>query len=126
MKRGKQHLVPLSVAAQAVLERQRDQHSVFVFPGRDGPIGDTAMDDLLRELDVDCTVHGFRSAFCDWRGEETEFDRELAELALAHKVGDDTEEAYRRKTAVERRRKLMEAWADFVDGNGKVITLKRA
>jgi integrase len=129
MKRGKEHHVPLSEAALAVLKRMRGQDSTFVFPGRGGggPIGDTAMDDLLKELDVSeiATVHGFRSSFRDWAGEETEFARELSEMSLSHKVGDDTEEAYRRRTALERRRKMMAAWARFVGGGTKVIDLKK-
>jgi integrase len=60
------------------------------------------------------TVHGFRSSFRDWVGECTSFPREVAEAALAHVVGDDTERAYRRGDALEKRRKLMEAWAGFI------------
>jgi integrase len=68
---------------------------------------------LMRRLKADATVHGFRSAFRDWAGEETSFPREIAEQALAHAVGDATERAYRRGDALERRRKLMEAWATY-------------
>jgi integrase len=126
MKRGKEHHVPLSVAARAVIERMRGQDAEFVFPGRGGPIGDTALGGVLKELGVDCTVHGFRSSFRDWVGEETEFARELAEMALSHRTGDDTEEAYRRGEMLKRRRKVMEAWARFVGGeSGKVIDLKK-
>jgi integrase len=116
MKRGKKHHVPLSAAAQAVIKRMRGQHADFVFPGRDGSIGDTALGDLLHELRGGCTVHGFRSSFRDWAGEETEFARELAEMALSHKVGDDTEEAYWRGDMLKRRRKMMEAWARYCSG----------
>jgi integrase len=126
MKRGKEHLVPLSEAAQAVIESMRGKDATFVFPGRDGPVGDTAMDDLLRELGVDDgTIHGFRSSFRDYCGEKTDFARELAEMALSHKVGDDTETSYRRGTAVERRRKLMDQWALHCGGGAKVIDLKK-
>ena len=59
------------------------------------------------------TVHGFRSTFRDWAGNETNFPRELAEHALAHVIGDKAEQAYRREAAVERRRKLMEAWSSY-------------
>jgi hypothetical protein len=58
-------------------------------------------------------VHGFRSGFRDWVGEETNFSRDLAEIALAHVVGDETERAYRRGDALEKRRELMQAWADY-------------
>ena len=61
------------------------------------------------------TVHGFRSAFRDWAGERTNFPREVAEAALAHVVGNETERAYRRGDALEKRRALMEAWAKFFE-----------
>ena len=77
------------------------------------------------------TVHGFRSSFRDWAGEHTTFPREIAEAALAHTVGDETERAYRRGDALEKRRTLMEAWAGFlvapkVKGTVVPLTTKRA
>jgi integrase len=74
------------------------------------------------------TVHGFRSAFRDWAGDETQFPREVAEAALAHAVGDETERAYRRSDALMKRRDLMIAWADWLDGKeegdaAKVVSL---
>lgn len=72
-----------------------------------------AMEMVLRRMETPVTVHGFRSSFRDWAGEETDFAREIAEAALAHVVGDATERAYRRGDALERRRKLMEAWGNF-------------
>jgi integrase len=81
----------------------------------------------LRRLGrIGCTVHGFRSSFRDWAGESTDFAREVAEAALAHRVGDAAELAYRRGTAVEKRRKLMKAWADFIDGETRVVVQLRA
>ncbi len=74
-----------------------------------------AMDMLLRRMKVDVNVHGFRSSFRDWCGNETAFPRDLAEQALAHAVGDETERAYRRSDALAKRSKLMEAWASFVE-----------
>jgi integrase len=71
------------------------------------------MSALLDRMGRDVTVHGFRSSFRDWAGEVSTFPRELAEQALAHVVGDDTERAYRRGDALEKRRKLMEAWANY-------------
>ena len=69
---------------------------------------------LLRRMKIDnVTVHGFRSAFRDWCGDETQFPREVAEAALAHKVGNAVEQAYRRSKAIDKRRQLMEAWAAF-------------
>jgi hypothetical protein len=71
----------------------------------------------MRRTKVDATVHGFRSAFRDWAGERTAFPREVAEAALAHLVGDQTERAYRRGDALEKRRALMDAWQTFCFGN---------
>ena len=69
---------------------------------------------VLRRMEItNATVHGFRSAFRDWCGNETNFPREIAEAALAHAVGDATEQAYRRSDALEKRRKLMDEWAAY-------------
>ena len=81
---------------------------------------------LLRRLKAKpITIHGFRSAFRDWAGDETDFSRELAEAALAHAVGDSVERAYRRSDALERRRRLMNAWGGYIDGTSdkKVVPL---
>ena len=73
-----------------------------------------SMEMILRRMKVeDATMHGFRSSFRDWVGNETDFPREVAEAALAHVVGDAAEQAYRRGDALEKRRSLMEAWADY-------------
>ncbi len=84
-----------------------------------------AMAMVLRRMKVeDVTVHGFRSSFRDWAGDCTTVPREVAEAALAHVEGDETEQAYRRGDALEKRRKLMQAWADFLEGRAaKVVTL---
>ena len=71
---------------------------------------------LLRRMGVkEATVHGYRSTFRDWAGNETSFPREVAEAALAHAVGDETERAYRRGDALEKRRDLMQAWARYCE-----------
>ncbi len=71
------------------------------------------------------TVHGFRSSFRDWAGNETGYPRELIETALAHVIGDKAEQAYRRSDALEKRRDLMEAWANYCEpgSRGKIIPL---
>jgi integrase len=69
---------------------------------------------LQRRMKRAASVHGFRSAFRDWCGDEGDVPRELAEASLAHVVRDATERAYRRKTAVERRRVVMEKWSSFI------------
>jgi integrase len=73
------------------------------------------------------TVHGFRSSFRDWVGDETHFERHVAEAALVNTIRDATEAAYRRATALEKRRALMNAWSAFVDGrrSGTVVDLRR-
>jgi integrase len=72
------------------------------------------------------TVHGFRSSFRDWAGNETHFQRELAEHALAHVLGDKAEQAYRRSDALEKRRKLMDAWAAYCEPKSASNVVKLA
>jgi integrase len=132
MKSGRKHEVPLSKRAIELAEQMRAQRSGdLVFPGRDGlkPLGQTGLRHVLKQLGRrDVTAHGFRSAFRDWAGDHTAFPREVAEAALAHVVGDKVEAAYRRGTALEKRRKLMEAWARFCAqpvAKGEVVLLSR-
>ena len=85
------------------------------------------MSKVLRRMGLGAfTVHGFRSAFRDWAGEVTSFPREICEAALAHALPDKTEAAYRRGDALERRRKLMEAWALYCGEGAKVHVLAQA
>jgi integrase len=118
MKAGREHRVPLSARAVEIL-RQMEQNrlSALVFPGtKPGrPLSVMALEMVLRRMKLDFTVHGFRSAFRDWAGERTHFPREVAEAALAHLVGDAVERAYRRGDALEKRRKLMDAWSNFLE-----------
>lgn len=72
------------------------------------------------------TVHGFPSSFRDWAGNETHFPRELAEHALAHVHGDKAEQAYRRSDALEKRRKLMDAWAAYCEPKSASNVVKLA
>ena len=89
----------------------------FVFSGQrnNSPLINTAMNKVLRRMKVNVTVHGFRSSFRDWAGNETHYPREITETALAHVIGDKAEQAYRRSDALEKRRKLMEAWAAYCE-----------
>jgi integrase len=98
MKAGKDHRVPLSSRALAIL---RDEHGVrisdHVFPGGKAgkPLSNMAMTEVLRRMGRhDITVHGFRSRFRDWAAERTNFPNEVVEMALAHAVGDKVEAAY--------------------------------
>lgn len=129
MKARKEHIVPLSDAAIELLTPLSETRwSDWVFPGNAprNPLSNMAMLMCMRRMGVDeYTTHGFRSSFRDWAGDETSFEREVAEAALAHVVGG-TEAAYRRKSALEKRRKLMNAWAVYCIGNdnGNVVPLR--
>lgn len=118
MKAGTEHVVPLSSAAMAVLDMVRPRETkptdpVFAIAGAQR--SNMAMAMLLRRMErSDITVHGFRSTFRDWAGDATHYPRELIEQALAHTIANKAERAYRRGTAIERRRELMEAWASFL------------
>jgi integrase len=133
MKAGREHRVPFSEAALAVLNRAealRTEGNPFVFPGtKPGrPLSITSMGMLLRRMKRDdVTVHGFRSTFRDWASECTGFSHEVCEKALAHTIANKVEAAYRRGDLLEPRRKLMEAWAAFLaPAEGNVVRLGRA
>lgn len=117
MKAGREHRVPLSSAAMAILRQMESvKMGDFVFPGRapSKPLSNMAMEMMLRRMKIDCaTVHGFRSSFRDWAGNVSNFPRELIEAALAHAIGDKAERAYRRSDALEKRRVLMNEWAAY-------------
>ena len=115
MKTGREHRVPLSKAAMAVLERARGyaDGSGVVFPSPTGRVlSDNTLSKLFRELGVAGTPHGMRSSFRDWAAECSDVPREIAELALAHVEGSASELAYRRTDYFERRRQLMEDWGE--------------
>jgi integrase len=144
MKAGRVHRVPLSGRALEIVKVLGEARAgEFVFPG--SKLGKSlsvmALEMVLRRMNpkgidgtfrwVDpqsmrpVTVHGFRSSFRDWAGNETSFPRELAEAALSHAVGDEVERAYRRGDALERRRDLMQAWANYCEPvqSGNVVQL---
>jgi integrase len=137
MKAGREHRVPLSDAAMAILEQMMQQApfglsgiNPHVFPGRGGgkPLDPVAFFRVLRRMGRgELTAHGFRSSFRDWCAERTAFPSEVAEMALAHTVGDKVEAAYRRGDLFQKRRGLMEAWSGFCTGEagGKVVRLAR-
>ena len=117
MKGGKDHRVPLSDAALALLKgMQAISSEGYVFPGRSGnkPLSNMALLMVLRRMERgDLTGHGFRSTFRVWCAEQTNFPSEVAEAALAHTVSDKVIAAYVRTTFFDRRRKLMDAWAAY-------------
>jgi integrase len=132
MKAGKEHRVPLSAPAVALINRLRNEtDGEFVFPGgKPGrPLSDRAMLSLLKRMGRDdLTAHGFRSTFHDWASEQTSYPNEVVEMALAHSVGDKVEAAYRRGDLFEKRQRLMAEWAQFcgtVQKAGKVVPIRR-
>jgi integrase len=133
MKGRREHRVPLSTASLAVLERARQagQGSEHVFPntGRGRPLSNMAMLKVLERMGrPELTTHGFRSTFRDWAAERTNFPGEVAEAALAHVIDDKTEAAYRRGDLFDKRRRLMDAWAEYCTkpSEGRVLPLRAA
>lgn len=116
MKNSREHRVPLSSAAIALLKRIQGTSDDYVFPGRSA---NTALSNMVLLMMLgrmgrsDVTAHGFRSTFRDWAAECTNFPNEVVEMALAHALGSKTEAAYRRGDLFEKRRRLMGAWAEF-------------
>jgi integrase len=118
MKAKREHVVPLSEPALAILKRCNElrlKDEALIFPGSrpKQPMSDMTLTKLLRELKYPFTAHGFRSSFRDWASEETDVQGEVAEAALAHMVRDKTEAAYRRGNLLEKRRALMAQWGDY-------------
>ena len=114
MKAGKEHRVPLSLRAVEILEQTKQLSGKYLFPGaHGGKLSSMAMAMLLRRMKQDVTVHGFRSAFRDWAAECTGYSHEVAEMALAHTIGNAVERAYRRGDLFDKRRRLMADWATF-------------
>ncbi|WP_295635910.1 site-specific integrase [Novosphingobium sp.] len=126
MKAGKVHRVPLSPRAVEILQASKQLDSDYLFPGAtSGKLSPMAMTMLLRRMKVDATPHGFRSSFRDWAAECSSFANEVAEMALAHVVGNKVEAAYRRGDLFDKRRKLMEAWTTrcmTIDAAGENVT----
>jgi integrase len=143
MKRDREHRAPLTSPAVAVIEYMRSvRQNDYVFPGdkADDPLSDMALTEVIRRMNQarqkaglplwvdpkqgsrEVVPHGFRSSFRDWVDEATSFPDWLAEAALAHAKGDKVEAAYKRGEALAKRRKLMEAWADYCGGASEEAT----
>ena len=128
MKTRREHRVPLSDSAMTVLQAlPRIEGCPFVFPGsRNGrPLSNMALLQLMRGMGYgvnssrgDYVPHGFRSTFRDWTGEVSSFPREVAEMALAHAIENKVEAAYRRGDLFEKRRRMMQEWANYLDRLG--------
>jgi integrase len=134
MKGGREHQVPLaprSLEILAAVQKHKRDGNDFVFPGAKpgAPLSVMALTMAMRRAEKgEFTPHGFRSAFRDWCGDKTTFPREVAEAALAHALRDATEAAYRRATALEKRRALMAAWSAYAMSHepADVISLSQA
>ena len=119
MKTGREHRVPLSAGALAVLRavRRLTDGSGLVFRSARGrPLSELAISKMVRDLGIGAVPHGFRSSFRDWAAECSDAPREVCELALAHVNTNAIEAAYRRSDLFERRRALMETWSAFLAG----------
>jgi len=129
MKAGREHRVPLSEGAIKLLQalpRYGHTDLVFVAP-RGGMLSDMTMTAVMRRMEVDAVPHGFRSTFRDWAAERTAYPRDVAEMALAHTIGDKVEAAYRRGDLFEKRCRMMADWAAFCNTKvtGDVVPINR-
>jgi integrase len=115
MKMRKEHRQPLSDRALAILDKL-PRSGNYIFERKGKPLNQKAVRRLLETMGVNdgATTHGFRSSMRDWGAEIGDYPNELLELALAHKVSDKTEAAYRRGSMLDKRRKLMADWAAFL------------
>ena len=116
MKAGREHRVPLTAPALALLAalpKGKADEPVFAAP-RGGMLSDMTLTAVMRRMALEAVPHGFRSTFRDWAAERTNYPAEVAEMALAHAVGDKVEAAYRRGDLFEKRRQMMADWAEFL------------
>src|SRR5262249_49459427 len=133
MKAKADHRVPLSAPALAILEKMKESRQgdyVFASWRRGRPMSHRTIRVLAQEIAADdaITVHGFRSTFRDWAAERTSFQREIAEKALAHAIGDETERAYQRGDLFHKRVQLMDAWASYCskpEAKGEIVEINR-
>lgn len=125
MKGKRQHRVPLTDRSITILRqaKQCDDGSGFIFPGtRSGkPLSDMTLSKLVKELDYNADIHGFRTSFRTWAQECSNSPREVAEAALAHVVKNKSEAAYARSDLFEKRRKLMNAWAAYLTAKNSTV-----
>lgn len=120
MKNKREHRVPLPAQAITLLKALPSRKSGgLVFPGSKptAKLSDMSLTAVMRRMKIEAVPHGLRSSFRDWVGEETSYSREVAEMALAHTVGNAVEEAYRRGDLFEKRRLMMDDWARYLTGN---------
>jgi len=124
MKAGREHTVPLSERAIMILkelETTRRNELVFPHPNSLKALSVNAPRALLKRMGRDETLHGFRATFKSWATDRTSTQREVIEMALAHKIGNDVEASYLRTSAIEKRRKLMERWASYCNATPNTV-----
>jgi integrase len=130
MKTKRPHRIPLTRRMLEILaEAKTLNRSDLVFPGPDGkkPLSESAFKELLDRMGYsEITPHGFRSSFRDWAAEETDFPNEVAEMALAHTIKNNTEAAYRRGDLFDKRRQLMEEWQRFCESERPVNSTEQS
>jgi integrase len=117
MKMKRPHRVPLAPCALEILREASELGggSGLIFPGPRGkPLSDMTLSKLVKELGFNANVHGFRTSFRTWAQEKTDYPREVAEAALAHSAGDAVERAYARSDLFDKRRAMMQDWADYL------------
>jgi len=132
MKSKREHRIPLAKRAVEVL-REAEQlrpspqpHELVFTSVRGRPIDASVLSKMIARQGIDAVPHGFRSSFRDWASERTDHPREVVEAALAHTVRDQTEAAYARSDLFERRRHLMDDWAEYLaQPRGQVVTMRR-
>jgi integrase len=117
--------------AITLLEALPRDGSPWIFIGAKAgcPLGHASLRELLKRIDPEITVHGFRSSFRDWAAEKTHYQNHVVEMALAHTISNKVEAAYRRGNLFEKRKQLMEAWAAFccsAPSTGKVVPIRAA
>ena len=125
MKAGVAHRIPLPARCIEILNlaRQISKGSKYIFEGTQAnkPLSENTFNKLIKELNLDVHVHGFRTSFRTWTQEKTNYPREIAETALAHSLKDKSEAAYARSDLLEKRAEMMEAWAQFINSSGSDV-----
>jgi integrase len=124
MKMKKEHRVPLSEPVLAILQKMQSlRHNDYIFANAKKGLSSMAMLQVLKRMgQTDITVHGFRSTFRNWAAECSDYPNEVVEMALAHTIKNAAEAAYRRGDLLEKRRNLMEDWAQFCEIEKSITT----
>jgi integrase len=127
MKAGKEHVIPLSAGAMAILEKmQAFRVNAFVFPGAKGAMTGKVFERLLHKMECPYVAHGFRSSLRTWLRCKTKFENEICAMAIAHSADTKVEGAYIREQAIEKLRPLFEAWDWYLQPKGGNVVQLRA